>query len=316
MDIFKLPNVGRSSIERHEEDYQRQVSGYIRNKGRDEGVTVTEADLGPMLADTPILGELVSKLVVDKPDWRFEVFNFFRSSHSNCITYRCVNIKNQSGAMLGYIEGGTRYGRRGSVQTINVYNDRLSQQRERSKGFSTKDVKAALRAINKQFYDKTTDELVRDAISEASDAISSTRHTFRSRAYTPKRHLGDLAVEYVIEHDKEGFATFVDTKEKKLSGATMNMIVDMVEAETHLRTIDEIMGLFNQQRTALVIRNQGGYILRIDNDVKLCDDSSLPENIKPKLGMLKLVEKGQVISNTGCRVNEETFVVVLDATEQ
>jgi hypothetical protein len=32
--------------------------------------------------------------------------------------------------------------------------------------------------------------------------------------------------------------------------------------------------------------------------------------------MLKLVEKGQVISNTGCRVNEETFVVVLDATEE
>lgn len=132
----------------------------------------------------------------------------------------------------------------------------------------------------------------------------------------PKNELADLAVEYVIENDKEGFATFVDTKEKKLSGTTMNMIVDMVEAETHLRTIDEIMGLFKQERTALVIRNQGGYILRIDNDVKLCDDSSLPENIKPKLGMLKLVEKGQVISNTGCRVNEETFVVVLDATEQ
>ena len=315
MDIFKLPNVGRSSIERHEEDYQRQVSGYIRNKGR-EGVTVTEADLGPMLADTPILGELVSKLVVDKPYWRFEVFNFFISYHNNSIAYRCVNIKNQSGAMLGYIECGTRYGRKGSVETINVYNDRLSQQRERSRGFSTKDVKAALRAINKQFYDKTTDELVRDAISEASEAFSSTRHTFKSRAYTPKRNLGDLAVEYVVENDREGFATFVDTKEKKLSGTTMNMIVDMVEAETHLRTIDEIMGLFNQQRTALVIRNQGGYILRIDNDVKLCDDSSLPENIKPKLGMLKLVEKGQVISNTGCRVNEETFVVVLDATEQ
>lgn len=315
MDIFKLPNVGRSSIERHEEDYQRQVTGYISSKGR-EGVIVTEADLGPMLADTPILGELVSKLVVDKPDWRFEVFNFFRSSHNNSITYRCVNIKNQTGAVLGYIEGATRYGRKGPVQTINVYNDRISQQRERSRGFSTKDVKAALRAINKQFYDKTTDELVRDAISEASEAFSSTRRTFEVRAYTPKRHLGKLAVEYVIEHDREGFATFVDTKENKLSGTTMNMIVDMVQAETHLHTIDETMGLFNQQRTALVIRNQGGYILRIDNDVKLCDDSSLPENIKPKLGMLKLVEKGQVISNTGCRVNEETFVVVLDATEQ
>jgi hypothetical protein len=316
MNIFKLPNVGRSMTERHDDDYKRQVSRYIRDKQRDDGVTVTEADLGPMVADTPLLGELVSKLVVDKPNWQFEVFHFYPSAHNNCIAYRCVNIKNQSGEVLGIVEAGTRYGRTGSVQTVEVYNNRISKERERSRGFSTKDVKAALRAINKQFYDKTTDELVREALSEASDAFSHTRHTFRVRVNKPKNELADLAVEYVIENDKEGFATFVDTKEKKLSGTTMNMIVDMVEAETHLRTIDEIMGLFKQERTALVIRNQGGYILRIDNDVKLCDDSSLPENIKPKLGMLKLVEKGQVISNTGCRVNEETFVVVLDATEQ
>lgn len=315
MDIFKLPNVGRSKIERHDDDYKAEVSRYIRDKGR-EGVAVTEADLGPMLADDPKLGELVSKLVVDKPNWRFEVCNFFRDSDNNCIRYRGVVIKNQNGNKLGSVGVGTRYGRKGNVSTLLVHNDRIERERERAQGFSTKDVKAALRAVNKQFYDKTEDELVREALSEASEAFSKTRRAFQSRVYAPKRDLSDLAVEYVIEHDREGFATFVDTKGKKLSGTTMNMIVDMVEAETHLRTIDEIMGLFNQQRTALVIRNQGGYILRIDNDVKLCDDSSLPENIKPKLGMLKLVEKGQVISNTGCRVNEETFVVVLDATEQ
>ena len=315
MDIFKLPNVGRSRTERHEEDYQRQVSGYIRNKGR-EGVTVTEADLGPMLADTPILGELVQQLVIDKPDWRFEVFNFFWSPHNNSIAYRCVNIKNQSGAMLGYIEGGTRYGRKGSVQTINVYNDRLSKQRERSRGFSTKDVKAAIRAINKQFYDKTVEEIVNEAVVESANTFSDAHRSFRNKEYKVRHQIESYAVDYVLEHARDSFATFVDTKQNKLSGTTMNMIVDMVEAETHMNTITEVQTLFQNDKTALVIRTQDKYILCIDKDVKLCDDSTLPENIKPKLGMLKLVEKGQVISNTGCRVNEETFVVVLDATEE
>lgn len=134
MNIFKLPNVGRSMTERHDDDYKRQVSRYIRDKQRDDGVTVTEADLGPMVADTPLLGELVSKLVVDKPNWQFEVFHFYPSAHNNCIAYRCVNIKNQSGEVLGIVEAGTRYGRTGSVQTVEVYNNRISKERERSRG--------------------------------------------------------------------------------------------------------------------------------------------------------------------------------------
>jgi hypothetical protein len=95
--------------ERHDDDYKTEVSRYIRDKGR-EGVTVTEADLGPMLADDPKLEELVRKLVVDKPNWRFEVCNFFRDFNNDCIRYRSVVIKNQNGSKLGSVGVGTRSG--------------------------------------------------------------------------------------------------------------------------------------------------------------------------------------------------------------
>ena len=315
MDIFKLPNVGRSMAERHDIDYKNEVSRYIRDKGR-EGVTVTEADLGPMLADDPKLGELVRKLVVDKPNWRFEVCNFYRDFDNDCIRYRGVVIKNQNGSKLGSVGVGTRYGRKGNVSTLLVHNDRIDKERERAKGFSTKDVKAALRAINKQFYDKTTDELVHEAIVDSSNTLSDAYRSFRNKEYKVRNQIESYAVDYVLEHARESFATFVDGKGNKLSGTTMNMLADMAEAQAHMNTITEVQTLFQNDKTALVIRTQDKYILCIDKDVKLCDDSTLPDNIKPKLGMLKLVEKGQVISNTGCRVNEETFVVVLDATEE
>jgi len=301
--------------ERHDIDYKNEVSRYIRDKGR-EGVTVTEADLGPMLADDPKLGELVRKLVVDKPNWRFEVCNFYRDFDNDCIRYRGVVIKNQNGNKLGSVGVGTRYGRKGNVSTLLIHNDRIEKERERAQGFSTKDVKAALRAINKQFYDKTTDELVHEAIVDSSNTLSDAYRSFRNKEYKVRSQIESYAVDYVLEHARESFATFVDGKGNKLSGTTMNMLADMAEAQAHMNTITEVQTLFQNDKTALVIRTQDKYILCIDKDVKLCDDSTLPDNIKPKLGMLKLVEKGQVISNTGCRVNEETFVVVLDATEE
>jgi len=301
--------------ERHDEDYKNEVSRYIRDKGR-EGVTVTEADLGPMLADDPKLQELVSKLVVDKPNWRFEVCSFFRDFNNDCIRYRGVVIKNQNGSKLGSVGVGTRYGRRGNVSTLLIHNDRIQKERERAQEFSTKDVKTALRAINKQFYDKTTEEVVDEAMVNSSNTLSDAYRLFRNKEYKVRSQIESYAVDYVLEHARESFATFVDGKGNKLSGATMNMLADMAEARAHINTITEVQTLFQNDKTALVIRTQDKYILCIDKDVKLCDDSTLPDNIKPKLGMLKLVEKGQVISNTGCRVNEETFVVVLDDEAQ
>jgi len=301
--------------ERHDEDYKNEVSRYIRDKGR-EGVTVTEADLGPMLADDPKLQELVSKLVVDKPNWRFEVCSFFRDFNNDCIRYRGVVIKNQNGSKLGSVGVGTRYGRRGNVSTLLIHNDRIQKERERAQEFSTKDVKTALRAINKQFYDKTTEEVVDEAMVNSSNTLSDAYRSFRNKEYKVRSQIESYAVDYVLEHARESFATFVDGKGNKLSGATMNMLADMAEAQAHINTITEVQTLFQNDKTALVIRTQDKYILCIDKDVKLCDDSTLPDNIKPKLGMLKLVEKGQVISNTGCRVNEETFVVVLDDEAQ
>jgi hypothetical protein len=255
-------------------------------------------------------------LVVDKPNWRFEVCNFYRDFDNDCIRYRGVVIKNQNGNKLGSVGVGTRYGRKGNVSTLLIHNDRIEKERERAQGFSTKDVKAALRAINKQFYDKTTEEVVDEAMVNSSNTLSDAYRSFRNKEYKVRNQIESYAVDYVLEHARESFATFVDGKGNKLSGTTMNMLADMAEAQAHMNTITEVQTLFQNDKTALVIRTQDKYILCIDKDVKLCDDSTLPDNIKPKLGMLKLVEKGQVISNTGCRVNEETFVVVLDATEE
>jgi len=42
----------------------------------------------------------------------------------------------------------------------------------------------------------------------------------------------------------------------------------------------------------------------------------LPESMRGKLGMLKLVDSGFFLSDVGCRVNDEVYVVKVDEEKE
>ena len=65
-----------------------------------------------------------------------------------------------------------------------------------------------------------------------------------------------------------------------------------------------------------MVRDGNEYIVRQGNEVKVYNDESLPFEVRSKLGMLKLVDKGQMISDVGCKVDAEVFVVIPDQKEQ
>jgi hypothetical protein len=55
-------------------------------------------------------------------------------------------------------------------------------------------------------------------------------------------------------------------------------------------------------------------MVKIGQDVQIYDDNTLPESMRGKLGMLKLVEAEHFISSVGCRINDEIFVVLTEET--
>jgi hypothetical protein len=61
-----------------------------------------------------------------------------------------------------------------------------------------------------------------------------------------------------------------------------------------------------------VVKDGGKYLVKVGDDVQLYDDNSLPEIMRGRLGMLKLVEAEYFIEGVGCRVNDEVFVVLMD----
>jgi hypothetical protein len=108
----------------------------------------------------------------------------------------------------------------------------------------------------------------------------------------------------------EAFIEYCSLDTKTVESLGERAVLDM-----EIKTIEDIETMFNANETCLLIRHENSWIMRIGADVKLCNDSSLSNNVRMKLGMLKLVEAEQFVKDVGCRVNDYTFVITLEKGE-
>jgi len=58
--------------------------------------------------------------------------------------------------------------------------------------------------------------------------------------------------------------------------------------------------------------DEGKYLVKTDDNVQLYDDTTLPVKFREKLGLLKLVNEKQFVTDVGCRVSKEIYVLKLD----
>jgi hypothetical protein len=106
-----------------------------------------------------------------------------------------------------------------------------------------------------------------------------------------------------LEHIK----TLAESERNKINKA----IVENDRIGEEMLTIDKVKSQFEAGKTALVIKDDGKYLVKMGDAIQLFNDNTLPEDMRGKLGMLKLVEAEAFVSNVGCRINDEVFVVVM-----
>jgi hypothetical protein len=97
--------------------------------------------------------------------------------------------------------------------------------------------------------------------------------------------------------------------------AMLDNLTKLEELSVDMVTIKETTDAFQNQKTALVVLADGKYIVKIRDNVQLYDDMTFPHELRGKLGMLKLVEKEQMVTGIGCRVNDEIFVLLMEENE-
>jgi hypothetical protein len=261
---------------------------------------------------TTHLQELALKLFAKNPSWRFELDETWNSTTTeDKIIFRAFKVMDSHGAKLGRVGTDYRYSYNGDgkVSLYVLHNKRFNRGVKKTASLPT-----AMRDIQKAFRSDTHDELIDVAMDDFS---GMSRMQARQKGHQQERAnhvVKDAAYNFVMSADQGQLDVFTNYCERHNKDAS-NALSLGAKLQLEIKTIEDIANKFDTHQTCLLIRHENSWIMRIADDVKVCNDSSLPNDVRMKLGMLKLVDDDQFIENIGCRVNSYTFVVTLEQGE-
>lgn len=252
------------------------------------------------------LKEVIVKLAPMYPLWQFVVPTVYLGDE----VYLFKVMAN--GQELGEIQRI----RHGSEYVIGVTNHRIADSRTRGSAYKTKAVDKAVLKVKKTFFPRNPNERLSEAAKEAEHFLV-TQESGKQRALNKHEYSIDrVMMEYVKNAGYGAFLTHVNNMEPRLRDGVLAHIQGQQELQMEVKSIEEIRRQFDKQIAALIVRDSGKYLVRIDDNVQIYDDNTLPESMRGKLGMLKLVDAGFFLSDVGCRVNDEVFVVKVDEEKE
>jgi hypothetical protein len=260
------------------------------------GVTVSKADLKVPRAK---FDELFVKLAAIRPLWKFQIYD---------LTYDRKTIEGVRILCQGEELGVLKWGWFRNEYGFMVANERIGAAKQRRSTYCTHDVAKALAAIKKYFAPKNINERFAKAQEAASNLLTRQMRDKDYKARQLHAPLRDLSFVFA-NNVREQFVEFLKRANKP------NLLPEYEQRAAEMLTIEQAKKAFDNQECAVVLRVDGQYIVKVRDKVDIFDDTTLPECMRGKLGMLKLVEDDNVVSDVGCKVDPECFILLLDATQ-
>lgn len=253
-----------------------------------------------------IIDRVVYRLATLNPLWTFRVKDVATNFNGTRVAMGFDVL--EQGETLGTIMRTYR----GGTWVIGISNDRIAKGRTRGDTYHTEDADKAILKAKKMFFRLKPDERVAQAEKTATDVMSSQAWN-RERAKAQEENtIRKAAMEYFSGAGLAHFMAHIESQPPSVSEPILKAVKKVEEMQGEMLTIEAIRQRFNNQGTALVIKDSGKYLVKVRDNVQLYDDNTLPHEMRSKLGMLKLVEAETFLSNVGCRINDEVFVLVLD----
>ena len=255
-----------------------------------------------------MLDPVVSRLASLNPLWTF-VINSSGMHMGNNRTASGFSVK-LDGEELGTI-GLSYMGQRGKV--IAICNDRIGKGRQRSDSYRTQDADKAILMAKKMFGKMNPNERISKA-KDAAERVVTRASWNKERERT--QHQSLIKNEMLAWAETKGLAMFMEfVKKETIPSLRHKVTVSMEKVElldTEMKTIEKVQEDFSKNKTALVVKDSGKYLVKIGDKVDLYDDNTLPVDMRMKMGMLKLVEDEQYLTDVGCKVSSEIFVLLVD----
>jgi hypothetical protein len=257
-----------------------------------------------------IIEPVINRLATLNPLWTFVAVS---RPYNMQAGYKVADFEVKlDGETLGQI--CTSYmGSRGAV--IAICNDRIGRNRSRSDSYRTTDADKAVLMAKKMFGKMNPTERVAKAKDAAERVVTRASWNKERERNNLRSSVKGEMMQWV---ETKGYAMFLEYVEKEASTIVRNTINNNIEKletlDTEMKTIEKVQEQFTKNKTALVVRDSGKYLVKVGDKVDLYDDNTLPQDMRMKVGMLKLVEDEQYLSDIGCKVTSEIFVLLVDKT--
>jgi hypothetical protein len=257
----------------------------------------------------PTIAEVIWELASKNPLWQFHATYGTRIYERTKLAYTTFKVK-LNGKELGTI---SRANTRRGEQAISVHCKRIADKMDRKDSYVTTDPKKAIAKVRKEFAPKTAKELVADAMQKAADVANTVYRETDVQVRRANGVVHDALQNFYLEGPGlEIYKSYLhaDRPDDVKVMQAMGRIVDLKADMMTIGSVKEKMGTSD---TALVVLDEGKYLVKILSDLQLYDDTTLPQDLRGKLGLLKLVQPNQFVSSAGFRVSEEVFVIDLSA---
>jgi hypothetical protein len=239
--------------------------------------------------------DTLDMLVSSKPNWRFVATDFVRPDSITRV-YTDFNIY-EDDEFLGKVT----ITHKGRSYKIKVSNDRINAARERGTGYYTEDpVKAQLR-IRKTFFKANQDERVEKA-AEIAESLLKKENQSKAWEY---RHAKDALLDKAGDFAAKNMEAYLQAYPNLLPKKDK-----YDDTRANYGVVKKIKEAFDNGKSVVVAFDGTHYIVKSEEGVKTLSDETLPYEVRRKVGLLKLVQDGQMISDVGCRVDGATFVLL------
>lgn len=242
-----------------------------------------------------VLVNTVWELVGCMPSWRFVV----RASRH---VATAVHIEKfdvfQDGEHIGRL-GSTWYRRN---YCVSIGGGKIGEYEHHR----TKDVHKAVLLAKKNFKKKDIGDLLDAADNESRSVIRTAMNDMQRRVSTSFDRLRPHLIHFALAEHREEFAAAISSYTQATEA-----LATWTDTDKDLVVATDMDMAYKARKFYLVIARNGQYIVRFaDDSANIYDDGNFPDNLRGKLGLLKLITAGQMVSDVGCRVNDNTFVLL------
>ena len=191
----------------------------------------------------------------------------------------------------------------------SITNHRIHAKRERGYGAKTTDLKKALRLVEKEFGRKSYDEMLNELAEKGRGKVGMSQHSHASKAAATERYL----VEHLAPHLIANFDTYRDLAIAEGARADkLDVYHEQLEAKQVATNI------------TVKMRNGAGLFVIVASNVYAARDSgsndaiayhtwtsdTVPDVVRRKIGLLKLVEPDHFLADVGYRVDDNSFLIL------